>query len=39
MDKISLKASIAGIMIIECTDENNQCIYFMGADQENTTIK
>lgn len=39
MDKITLKASIAGIMIIECTDENNQCKYFMGADQENTTIK
>lgn len=39
MDKVVLKASIAGIMIVECTDENNQCTYYMGADQENTEIK
>lgn len=39
MDKVTLKASIAGIMIVECTDENNQCTYYMGADQENTEIK
>lgn len=39
MDKVTLKASIAGIMIVECTDENNQCAYYMGADQENTEIK
>lgn len=38
MDKINLKVSIEGIMIIECTDENTQCKYFMGADQENTKL-
>ena len=39
MDKITLKVSTEGIMVIECTDENSMCTYFMGADNENTTIK
>lgn len=39
MDKVTMKMSIAGVLVVEATDENYTCRYFMGADSEQSTIK
>lgn len=39
MDRVTMKMSVAGVLIVDATDESYSCRYLMGADTEQTDIK